>query len=792
MDYIQSNYENIQNIIKHHLKADSYSKPIDSIFLNERYFNKIDYKPYFQRNYVWARDKASYFIESIFLGTEIPPLVLFDNGEKIEIIDGRQRFETVKKFLDNELSLSPSAVNTLPILENKKFNDLDDDLKNEFTEVKLRVLIFSVLNEPKLSELDEDMIKKEIFRRYNSGITSLKKEENQRAKFINDEFTTLLKNELEKNYRFYNTLQKLYLSKRDLSKDKRDCINILTGRIRSIISLFKIPITQYAKLSSKQENIDSYYTYHITKNLPTKDDKEQLIEQIYEIAKVIENINANFEDIILQDGKCNIDDDSTELYKHLLNNRLLNECLFWALKILKDSNYDHFKAFDNQLINKISKYILSNSSIFEITGSHFYKRIIERYEYIAQFFIQNYNISKYSFMLNGKIELPEKSYETSSWKDKIIKKIPVAMSIDDICMRVDKNRFMIRPPYQRGETISISKASSLLESMMLGIKVPPIFIYKRKDGVSEVIDGQQRLLSVLGYLNRTYTDDKGNTSYSKNASYKLKGLKILKDINGNNHTELSNQYNALYEKLLDFQIDIIEIDSASNPNFDQIDLFLRLNTKPYEIKENSFEMWNSYSSKKLIDKIKGLYKNEAYSWFFKNDHRNRMKNEELITSLAYLYYQSVHGGKDSKSALDIYIRNNRVNARIKKKANITKLLEHCNFSSTTRDNFIVSIDQVEVFINKIALILNSNQKKEKFNDLLAHEKSNSRTDQGYYILWLLLSQFDEKQILSHQDDFFNRTNLLFRYIKYGEYDKDITSDDFLKILQKEISLLENL
>ncbi|RID81948.1 DUF262 domain-containing protein [Mesobacillus zeae] len=47
------------------------------------------YDPYYQRNYVWDADKASYFIESILLGTEIPPLVFFNTGKQIEVIDGR-------------------------------------------------------------------------------------------------------------------------------------------------------------------------------------------------------------------------------------------------------------------------------------------------------------------------------------------------------------------------------------------------------------------------------------------------------------------------------------------------------------------------------------------------------------------------------------------------------------------------------------------------------------------------------------------------------------------------------
>ena len=39
-------------------KIDNIVKKVSSIFLNQRYAGKINYKPYFQRNYVWDEEKA--------------------------------------------------------------------------------------------------------------------------------------------------------------------------------------------------------------------------------------------------------------------------------------------------------------------------------------------------------------------------------------------------------------------------------------------------------------------------------------------------------------------------------------------------------------------------------------------------------------------------------------------------------------------------------------------------------------------------------------------------------------
>ena len=95
---IELDCSDIIEIFKTHLKIENSVKSIAHTFLNARYANRIDYAPYFQRKYVWDEEKATYFIESILLGTEIPPIVLFDDGSKNEVIDGRQRYETIKKF----------------------------------------------------------------------------------------------------------------------------------------------------------------------------------------------------------------------------------------------------------------------------------------------------------------------------------------------------------------------------------------------------------------------------------------------------------------------------------------------------------------------------------------------------------------------------------------------------------------------------------------------------------------------------------------------------------------------
>ena len=231
----------------------------------------------------------------------------------------------------------------------------------------------------------------------------------------------------------------------------------------------------------------------------------------------------------------------------------------------------------------------------------------------------------------------------------------------DILTDVNTSNFIIRPDYQRSEVANnIQKASYLMESIMLGIRIPPIFIFRRNDNVSEVIDGQQRLLSILGFLRESYKDVNGNEQLSNKHGFKLSNLRFLKELNGKDIDGVEEINPNYKDRILDFQIDIVEISQSQNPNFNPIDLFLRLNSKPFPIEPNTFEMWNAYVTKEYIEIIKTYAKQYAGKLFKPVDPR--MKNEELITMLAYLAYIERKDGIKPGDYLNIFVRNQRINA----------------------------------------------------------------------------------------------------------------------------------
>ena len=199
----------LASIFTNNLRKDARTVSVATL-LSGRYLRRINYAPYYQRNYVWEKDKRSFFIESIFLGTEIPPIVFYKKGTQVEVIDGRQRFETIKRFKEDDFSLHPSGLMELKALEGYKYSTLKPEFSQLFDDTKIRIFEFEIIGMPDLEPEIEDKVKKEIFRRYNSGITPLNQSEVDNAKYDDDDMTEYYKKRLKNDHEIYDLVKNCF------------------------------------------------------------------------------------------------------------------------------------------------------------------------------------------------------------------------------------------------------------------------------------------------------------------------------------------------------------------------------------------------------------------------------------------------------------------------------------------------------------------------------------------------------------------------------------------------------
>lgn len=100
-------------------------------------------------------------------------------------------------------------------------------------------------------------------------------------------------------------------------------------------------------------------------------------------------------------------------------------------------------------------------------------------------------------MLTQEIEAAQRLVRTDAYQ----------MSIGEIVGMYDNHEVIIDPDFQRLFRWNIGQKSKLVESLLLGIPLPPIFVFEKADGSWELIDGLQRLSTILEFMGRLRAPD---------------------------------------------------------------------------------------------------------------------------------------------------------------------------------------------------------------------------------------------------------------------------------------------
>jgi hypothetical protein len=152
------------------------------------------------------------------------------------------------------------------------------------------------------------------------------------------------------------------------------------------------------------------------------------------------------------------------------------------------------------------------------------------------------------------------------------------MSIGEIVNLYKSEELIISPQFQRLFRWSDKQKSDLIESLLIGIPVPPIFVFERADGVWELIDGLQRVSTLLEFFGELKKD--GVPSKPS----KLIGTAYLPDLEGVSYDEASaarsgasrNLPKALQTQLKRAKLGL-QILKASSTEQSKYDVFQRLN-----------------------------------------------------------------------------------------------------------------------------------------------------------------------------------------------------------------------
>lgn len=157
--------------------------------------------------------------------------------------------------------------------------------------------------------------------------------------------------------------------------------------------------------------------------------------------------------------------------------------------------------------------------------------------------------------------------------------------------------YNLHPDFQRRITWNNQKRSKLIESLIINIPIPPIFLYEYDYDKYEIMDGLQRISAIISF----YNDE-----------FKLSGLSEWSELNGLKYSKLPDKIKEGIDRRQIQVITLLKESAASDQRADTIKrlVFERLNTggvklQPQEIRNAIF---NGPGNKMCID----LSENELF------------------------------------------------------------------------------------------------------------------------------------------------------------------------------------
>lgn len=203
------------------------------------------------------------------------------------------------------------------------------------------------------------------------------------------------------------------------------------------------------------------------------------------------------------------------------------------------------------------------------------------------------------------------------------------ITVKEIVNMVAENIIDIAPEYQRLFQWRDDRQSKFIESVLLGIPTPSLFMATNPDGTWEVIDGVQRLSTLIHF------SDNDNAKRRTDISGDL----ILKDLG-----KLSNFNNKTFADMpkniqMNFHLKPIKVTTLSDKSDKKVrfDLFERLNTGGLRLSDQ--EIRNCIYKGEFREFIKNLAQNDYFRKVVKlpkNKEDNATYEELVLKFFAYL------------------------------------------------------------------------------------------------------------------------------------------------------------
>lgn len=187
----------------------------------------------------------------------------------------------------------------------------------------------------------------------------------------------------------------------------------------------------------------------------------------------------------------------------------------------------------------------------------------------------------------------------------------------------DDGEIITDPDYQRDYVYDNKRASSLIESLLIGIPIPVVYLCEQEDGTLNVIDGQQRIVSFMRFL--------GN-------DFALVGLQKYAELNKKKYKELDK---PLQRRIKSSALSAVVIKESSKDL--QYEIFARLNIG--SVKLYAQELRNCIyrgSFNKMLEEI--AKNNKIIPILFRYENKRKNYQEYILRFFALRDFMSFQSG----------------------------------------------------------------------------------------------------------------------------------------------------
>ena len=159
---------------------------------------------------------------------------------------------------------------------------------------------------------------------------------------------------------------------------------------------------------------------------------------------------------------------------------------------------------------------------------------------------------------------------------KTVKTKSFDISFNELLDMYNNQELIISPDYQRMFRWSDEKQSMLIESLILEMPLPPIFVIEVENGIYELIDGLQRISTYLHFRYDDIDDElkKDFCSDRLNSPLKLCGCDIVKELNDCQFEDLPRPIQVKLKRNF-IRIEVLRKETDANIRYH---MFKRLNT----------------------------------------------------------------------------------------------------------------------------------------------------------------------------------------------------------------------